>query len=254
MMRGTREFVAEIALATQFLTRLPVSAPIWSAARMARSPRWYPLVGAAVGALSAVAFVVVDTLLGPPLAALAAVATALIVTGCLHLDGLADLCDGLGGGRTRDHALAIMRDSRIGTYGVVAIGLVVAAQTLALARTPLEFAAPALVGAHAASRASMVLAMATSRYVRAEGAAGSVAGGAGRGGVALALVLGVAALLPLAAFSPGAALAGVAGLAIAHVLIRRRYEARLGGYTGDCLGAVQQTGELGFYLGVAAWL
>ncbi len=254
MMRGAREIVAEIALAAQFLTRLRVSAPVWSAARMVRSTRWYPLVGAGVGALSAGAFVAVDALLGPPLAALAAVATALVVTGCLHLDGLADLCDGLGGGRTRDHALAIMRDSRIGTYGVVAIGLVVAAQTLALARTPLEYAATALVGAHAASRASLVLALATSRYARAEGSAGSVSGGPGPGGVALALVLGMAALLPLAAASLGAALAGVAGLASAHVLIRRRYEGRLGGYTGDCLGAVQQTGELGFYLGVAAWL
>lgn len=254
MRRGVDGALAEIAFATQFLTRLPVRAPVWSAERMARSPRWYPLVGAGVGALAALAFLLAEPVFGSGLAAVAAIAVGLRVTGCLHVDGLADACDGLGGGRTRASALAIMRDSRIGTYGVVGIGLVLAAQALALAEMPTIAAALALVGGHAASRASMVVAIATSRYARPAGAGGFTANGPGRGGAALAFTIGAAATLPLAALSPVAALSGLAGLALAHVLIRRSYEARLGGYTGDCLGAVQQTGELGFYLGVAAWL
>ena len=129
------------------------------------------------------------------------------------------------------------------------------ARLLALAAAPAVVIPWLLVAAHAASRASAVLAIATGRYVRETGAAKPVADGVAPSGLALALATGaaaVAALWHLA--SPAAMLAGLTGLAIGHVVMRGLYERKLGGYTGDCLGAVQQTSELGLYLGVVAVL
>ena len=101
-----------------FLTRLPVPTGLRQVGgRLARSARYFPLVGVLVGALVALAFVIAHALSTALVAAGVAIAVSLLVTGALHEDGLADTCDGLGGGTSRAHALEIMRDSRIGTYG-----------------------------------------------------------------------------------------------------------------------------------------
>lgn len=239
-------------LACQFLTRLPIPAR-WDPARMASAARWFPAVGLIVGALAAAAHGLAALRFPPDLAVLAAVAVAMLVTGCLHEDGFADVCDGLGGGATRERALEIMRDSRLGTYGVAGLSLMLLAKWQSLAGLPSPLVPLGLIAGHAASRASMVVAMAGGTYARSAGAAGRLAGGTGGRGVAVAI--GIAAL-PVAALlvaAPAAALAGVLGLALAHVLTRLWYGRRLGGYTGDCLGATQQTGELGFYLGLLGW-
>ena len=251
MRRLGREW-ASFLLACQFLTRLPVPAR-WDAARMAAAPRWYPAVGLVVGALAALAYALAATRLPPGLAALAALAAAMLVTGCLHEDGFADLCDGLGGGATEERALEIMRDSRLGTYGVAGLALSLLGRWQALAALSPALVAPALIAGHAASRASCVFAMAGSRYVRREGAAASVAGAPGGGALALAFGIAALALFPHAARAPAAALAGALALALAHLATRRWYERRLGGYTGDCLGAIQQTGELAFLIAVLGW-
>ncbi len=237
-------------LACQFLTRLPVPAR-WNAERMAAAPRWYPAVGLIVGALAALTYFLASLRLDPPLAALAAVGAAMLVTGCLHEDGFADLCDGLGGGATKERALEIMRDSRLGTYGVAGLALSLLGRWQALAALPPALVPLALLAAHAGSRASCVAAMAGSRYVRAEGAAAGVS--ARPGAVVVAIATAALPLLGLAILAPAAALAGLVGLLLAHWLTRRWYERRLGGYTGDCLGAIQQTGELAFLLAVLGW-
>ena len=252
MRRLGREW-ASFLLACQFLTRLPV--PVrWDPARMAAAPRWYPAAGLVIGALAAGAYLLAATRFSADLAALAALAAGMLVTGCLHEDGFADVCDGLGGGATRARALEIMRDSRLGTYGVAGLALMLLGQWQALAGLGAGGLAPlALLASHAASRASCVVVMATSRYARPAGAAASVSGGVGAGSVALALAVAAAPLALLAARAPAAAAAGAAGLALAHMLTRAWFERRLGGYTGDCLGAVQQTGALAFYLGLLGW-
>lgn len=250
-MRRLAEEWASFLLACQFLTRLPVPAR-WDAARMAAAPRWYPAAGLVVGALAAGAYLLAATRFSPDIAALAALATGMLVTGCLHEDGFADVCDGLGGNAPRARALEIMRDSRLGTYGVAGLALMLLGQWQALAGLGAGLAPLALLAGHAASRASCVVVMATSRYARPEGAATSVSGGVGPGSVAVAL--GVAALpFALLLLRAPAAAAGLAGLVLAHLLTRAWFERRLGGYTGDCLGAVQQTGMLAFSLGVLGW-
>lgn len=242
--------VPAFLLAVQFLTRLRVTAP-YSEAAMRHSPRWYPGVGLVVGGIAALAYGLGYWLFSPDLGLLLGVAAAILVTGGLHEDGFADACDGLGGSRPKERVLEIMRDSRIGTYGVLGLGLIVAAKLAALQALPADAVAWALIAGHVTSRASMLWVMTSSDYVRETGAGSAVAGAIDRHALTLALTTTGLGLLPLAFVLPLAALiTGLAGAAAGHLLMRRWYEPRLGGYTGDCLGAVQQCSEIGFYLGL----
>lgn len=244
------EAAAALVLATGFLTRLPVPAVAATPPRLAASLRWYPLVGALVGTLAAGALLAAAALLPMPVAVVLALGFAILLTGALHEDGLADTFDGMGAA-TPARALEIMRDSRLGSYGALALGLTLALKATTLAAMPLGLAAAALVTAHAGSRLSCLLVIATSRYLRPTGAGSFTAAGLGRGGLALAAITAAPtlALLP----TPGLALAAVLGLAAGHLGARLAFERRLGGYTGDCLGATQQIGEAAVYLALLAW-
>lgn len=253
-MNRVADELATVGTAVQFLTRLPVPAGVYTAERLAASVRWYPLVGALVGAIGAGVYWLAAQALPPVVAALLSTAATLLSTGAFHEDGLADLCDGMGAG-TRERMLEVMRDSRLGTFGAAGLGIALAAKVTTLAGMPLGTAMAALVGAHAASRASAVLAIATSRYARDTGTAKPVASGVNLSGGAVVLLCAAGALLPiLALHGGGALLAALAGLATGHLATRLLYERRLGGYTGDCLGAVQQLSEIGLYIGLLAWL
>lgn len=251
-----REEVATFLLAVQLLTRWPVcSQDLFTEGRLTAATRYYPLVGAMIGAFSGAVFWLAHLVFPATLAIVLATAASLLATGAFHEDGFADACDGLGGGSTRKRTLEIMRDSRLGTYGAAGLGLMLAAKVLALAATPPAVVPWLLIAAHAASRTSAVIVISTSTYVRDAGIAKPVAGSVAPGSLALVLVTATAAVLALLVVAaPSVIVAGVGGLAIGHLAMRGFYERKLGGYTGDCLGAVQQTSELGLYLGVAAAL
>jgi len=243
-MRGARAAVI-------FLTRLPAGRA--DAADFARAPGWFATVGLLVGVLQAGVFTLGAVLWGAPLAALAAVAAGVLLTGALHEDGLADTFDGLGGGTSSERALEIMRDSRIGSYGALALGLVLGATTLALAQLGAS-AAPAVLIAAVLSRAGMAVMLRFGPYQRAKGAGSGMTGPQGVTG-ALATAAPVAVSLISGFFMlGGAVLGGVAGLLLGSGLIWLWARRRLGGMTGDTLGAAQQLGALGFLLGVLAWL
>ena len=246
-----REEGTVIRLAAQFLTRLPVGAPDWSEARMAETPRWYPLVGVVVGLIAGAALWA-GSFVSPLFGAVAALAAGALATGCFHEDGFADMCDGLGGGATRERALEIMRDSRLGTYGVAGLVLLLAGKAAALAAMPVGAGVAALVAAHAGGRLSSVGVMVTARYARDHGTGKPVEAGAPGWWVAAAT--GGLALVPAALISPWGAALALALLAASHGEMRRRFERRLGGYTGDCLGGVEQAGELAVLAGIAACL
>ena len=245
--RITEEWVI-FCLAVQFLTRLPVGRGVeWSPERMAATPRWYGAVGMLVGAISALVFWLAALALPPVVAVLLAVVAGVMATGALHEDGFADCCDGLGGAGDRDRVLEIMRDPRVGTYGVLGLGLLMAVKVAALTALPATVVPLALFAGHALSRASMVVAIATSAYIRAEGAGKSVS--ASRRDVWIASGTGIVAALPLMLVADESVIAlGLVGTALGHMLMRYTYERRLGGHTGDCLGAVQQSSETGCYL------
>ncbi len=254
MSGRVRDEVAAVLLAWQFLTRVPLPrAPAYTPARMAAAPRWFPAVGAVIGVAGACVLVAAASVLPMAVAVLLSTAATVALTGALHEDGLADTCDGMGAA-TRERALEVMRDSRLGTFGAVGLGLTLATKVAALAAMPAGLAAAALIAGHAASRLSSLVVVATRTYVRETGAGGFTAQGIGAGGLAVAAATAIMAMGGLVWGAGGLALASAAGLAAGHLLARGLFERRLGGYTGDCLGAVQQLSEVGFYLGVLAWL
>jgi adenosylcobinamide-GDP ribazoletransferase len=190
------------------------------------------------------------------MAVLLAVSVGLLLTGALHEDGFADLCDGLGGARgVRARALEIMRDSRIGAFGAIGLGMALALRVAALALLPIYMVPVALIAGAVLSRASMTRAMAVAIYARPLGAGSPTAGEMAAPVLQRALLTGAAVwLLTLPVFGLWAGLCGAIGLSAAHFGLRKIYEPRLGGYTGDCLGSVQVSGEIGFILGLLAGL
>jgi len=246
-----RGVIAGFTAATAFLTQIPVKAAACHGGRLADAAWAFPLVGAGIGGLAGLAFLLVQLLgLGDWLAAVLAVLVSIVLTGALHEDGLADTADGLIGGRDREQRLAIMHDSRHGTFGVIALVLSVLLRTAALAGIgEAVHAGLALIAAHAASRAALPVAM----FVLAPARADGLGAGAGRPSMAPAIAaLAIGLLVSLASLGPARGLVaiGLAGAAMfaLGVLAYRR----IGGYTGDVLGAFQQIGEIVVLLAAAA--
>ncbi|MBK1635600.1 adenosylcobinamide-GDP ribazoletransferase [Rhodovulum adriaticum] len=243
-----------VLLAVQFLTRLPLPfAPGYTPERMGHAMRYFPLVGLAIGGGLAAVYALSALVFPPVVAALLAVAAGVRLTGALHEDGLADMADGLGGGATRERALEIMRDSRIGSYGAVTLGLVLALKVAALAGLGAA-AAGALVGAHGLSRLSTLALSAALPYARAEGKAVFASVGLGPMGWPIALAGGAAALLVLMATAGiVAAVTALIAAVLVTLWLGRMMRRRLGGQTGDGLGAAQQLGETAILLELLAW-
>ncbi len=211
--------------------------------------RALPLAGALIGACGALALLIARAAGVAPLPASAcAVAILVAVTGALHEDGLADLADGFGGGRTKERKLEIMRDSRLGSYGACALGLALILRVTALgaiAERGLLPAVCALIVTGAVSRAAGLLPMTLLPPARADGA-GASAMRPSREALLAALALAAAvSLLPTLAGVPlhRLALANLAAL-LAAALVTRLAERQIGGFTGDVLGAAQQAAEV----------
>lgn len=236
--------------ALAFLTRLPM--PRLEAADFARAPGWFAAAGLLIGAALAGVWVLAALVWPPVVVALLVVAFGLLLTGALHEDGLADTFDGLGSGRPADRALEILRDSRIGAFGAMALVVGLGLRVAALAALG-PLAPVALVAGQGLSRAGMVLVLRAGPYLRPSGAGTGMTGPLGAGVLPLAGAVAVALALAGWAFGPGA-LAGLAGVALAAFVLRQWALRRIGGITGDILGAVQVLGDLAFLLGVLAWL
>ncbi|MHA3977694.1 adenosylcobinamide-GDP ribazoletransferase [Halovulum sp. GXIMD14794] len=237
--------------ALRFLTRVPVpvigTSVTWN---LGRTARWFPLAGLVVGSASAAVWWLAMALGVPPLAAAGlAIATQALITGGLHEDGLADLADGLGSGAPRERALEIMRDSRIGAHGALALGLSLLLRVAALSALDPLAGATALILANVLSRAFVALSLATLPYARSDGlAAGGQTGGRG---MMLSLILTLALVLVLGRL--GGVLALVVAL-LAWGWICWRLMRRLGGHTGDGLGATEQIVQIAALVTLsAAW-
>lgn len=235
--------------AVQFLTRLPTPRlPDYRPDAVGRSARYFPIAGQLVGLIAAGALLAAAQLLSGYLPALFAVAAGVLATGGLHEDGLADTADGLGGGRSVERRLAIMKDSAVGVFGVLALGFTLAAKVGALASLPPWQAAGALILAHGLARAACVVAMSALPYAGAPGAAKEGEPVRPSAWVAIFAVALAAWPLPL---TPrwGLAVLFAAAVAAVPALAARRL---IGGRTGDVLGAVEQMFEVGLLVAVAA--
>jgi adenosylcobinamide-GDP ribazoletransferase len=231
-----RQRLIELAAAFALLTRLPVHLFALPQLTLPAQAVWaYPVVGATVGAIGGVVYWLCDSLALPPgLAAVGALLAMILATGAMHEDGLADFADGLAGD-SKERSLSIMRDHQIGTYGVIALVLSLAVCGVAIA----EIAEPravisALIGAGAASRSSAVLIMAALPPARKDGLSASV-GSPDAGPTAIALLLTFA--IGWVVLSFGLALLLIVSAVASALVIGRIALGRLGGQTGDVLGA-----------------
>lgn len=222
-----------------FLTRLPGGAHPEDQHRLGSGVPWFPIVGAVVGALVGVIYMGALELTHPATAALLAVAAGALITGAFHEDGLADLADSLGG-YTPERRLEIMRDSRVGTFGALALVIATGLKVSSLS----TFSGPdgllALVMAHAVARALVVAVLLTAPAARSDGLGADYTQGVDRRAAWAGAVLAAAAVAeggPAGATALAVAIVGGIGV----VLLARR---AVGGTTGDVLGAVEQVAEI----------
>jgi adenosylcobinamide-GDP ribazoletransferase len=234
----------DLRIAIAFSTRLPVaqSLPI-GGDDVARANWALPIAGLLVGGLGALAYWIAFRIgLPPSLAAALALAATLLATGCLHEDGLADTADGFGGGKTRAHKLEIMRDSRIGTFGVSALvmSLLLRWSALTTIADP-PSVAMALLAAHASARATLPALMRFVPPARTDGLSAQ----AGRPTPQRIVVAGVLGAIALGlGLGPAAAIIGLILLACACLFMAWLSLRQVGGQTGDVLGALEQINEV----------
>ena len=252
--------------AVMFLTRIPVPATIdHSPVYLQQARRYFPVVGWIVGALSALAFLVFSRYVSTDTGIVASMITGLFVTGAFHEDGFADVCDGFGGGWTREKILHIMKDSRIGAFGAIGLMAILSSKFVLLAALPgyaVDLAHPsslvfynyrsfilALILAHSVSRLMPVLVMQSGTYAADpdQSKARPLATGAPLSPAVLALTI-LLALVPFA-FLPWPFLLIILPALYTTYSLYRYFAKWIGGYTGDCLGAIQQVTEIVIYLG-----
>lgn len=250
--------------AMMFLTRLPVPRfTDHSPDYLEKSVRYFPLIGWIVAALSAFPFLVFNKYISEDVAIAASIIAGILTTGAFHEDGFADVCDGFGGGWTKEKILLIMKDSRLGSYGVIGMIAILLVKFLLLKELPKftpSLEAPSLnifynyryflltlFAAHSVSRLMPVLVMRYYEYVADPDTSKSKPTAAQKPTFPALLVPIITALVPFVCMPWQFSLAILPVVYIAFSLAKY-FKKWIGGYTGDCLGAIQQVSELGFYL------
>ena len=240
--------------ALRFFTRLPV--PAWvghTQDQLDHAARYFPLIGILIGGIGAGVTELAALALPIGVAILLGMAATILATGAFHEDGFADSCDGFGGGWDKAQVLAIMKDSRIGSYAALGVGLILLTKWSALTELDASFGPPflavALIAGHAVSRLASTLLIYFLGYVRDDASSRSkpLAQRMALHELAIAVVTGLA---PCMLLPPVDALVALLAVVLATLLAARYFVRRIGGYTGDCLGAAQQVSELAFYLGL----
>ena len=241
----------DAALAMQFMTRVPIRSQRLDPARLSRAAAWFPAVGLLVGGVAALVYMLVVAHVARMLAALIAVLVMVVITGGLHEDALADSADAFGGGWTREDKLRIMKDSRIGSFGAIALIFSLAGRVLLLASMPASAVAGYLISAQILARFTPLPLSALLKPARAQEGQGRRLAGATSWftvgtGAAMATVL-AACILRASVWQPILAVALVTGASALY------FARRLGGITGDCMGATIQLSEIAVYL-CGAWI
>ena len=230
-----------------FLTRLPGGAHPETDRDLGRSVPWFPVVGAVVGALSGAVYWALHGPLGALLAAVLAVAAGAVVTGCFHEDGLADTADALGGA-SRERRLEIMRDSRVGVFGVLALVLSTLVRVFAVSSLAATGGLIALVVAHMLGRTMAVAVMGVAPAAADTGLGHSYAAHLPRAWTAAVVVLSSAVAVGLGLTGTVSLTTAAAGAALVALVARRAF----GGITGDILGATEQVAEMAVLVSAAA--
>ncbi|WP_347988245.1 adenosylcobinamide-GDP ribazoletransferase [Methylomonas sp. AM2-LC] len=239
-----------LLLAVGFFSRIPVPALAdFKEAELNRAAKFFPLVGLLIGSITAFNYWLSAKFFPTDIAVIISMISSIYITGCFHEDGLADCIDGLGGGWSKEQVLQIMQDSRIGSYGATALMLILLTKFISLSHISPDLIPWVLLVAHSLSRYAAILVMMTQYYVRSEGKAKPLATELSSSEFLLASVFG---LLPLIIL-PVHLLWALLPVTLIWLFFSAKLKKRIGGYTGDCLGAMQQLTEVMFYLGILAW-
>ncbi|MBI4929324.1 MAG: adenosylcobinamide-GDP ribazoletransferase [Bacteroidetes bacterium] len=234
--------------ALMFFTRIPC--PKWidhSEEYLSKSSRYFPLIGIIVGGIGALVYYSFSFIFPHPIAILLSMVSTILVTGAFHEDGLADMCDGFGGGWTKQDILRIMKDSRTGTYGVVGLCSMLAIKFASLYYMDSKLIPLVLIAGHSLSRFAASTLLYTLDYVR-EDADSKAKPAAGRISAFSLCVGAVFGIISLALFFNYYVFALLVPVFIARWYLGHYYKKWIGGHTGDCGGATQQICEVVFYL------
>jgi adenosylcobinamide-GDP ribazoletransferase len=251
-------------LALGFFTRIPVPNFVdFQESDLNYSAKYFPLIGIIVGLVGAGIFALSAQFLPQNIAVLISMTSTIYLTGAFHEDGLADSADGIGGGWQREQILTIMQDSRLGTYGAVALFLVLFAKFQLLNSLNSYLVPFALIAGHALSRLSAVYIMTTLSYSKPEGKAKPLATQISAVDLVVANVFGLLPFFAIIALlvvnnhaleiSVKFVLMALIPVFLSWIWWRHKIRKWLGGYTGDTLGAMQQIAELVFYFGLVVW-
>ncbi|MGB4598755.1 MAG: adenosylcobinamide-GDP ribazoletransferase [Trichlorobacter sp.] len=231
-----------LLIALQFLTILPVPSPKrCEADDLGRSTAWFPLAGLIIGSLLWLADQALTVIFPRHLTDALLVALLALLTGALHLDGLADVCDGLAARGDKQHFLAVMKDSRVGAVGVVGVVVGLLLKYAALLAVPIYLKGPALLLFPALARFGQVTLLTGSRSARSDGLGTLVLSGM----QPLQFFLAAACILPMAWF--GLRIAGLVALSAVFswaLLVRSWFTRRLNGITGDIVGFASEAAEI----------
>lgn len=245
-----RREVSALVCALQFLTRIPVPDGHFSESAFRKSVTYFPLVGVIVGAAGCIAYLLAQLLWPDTIAIVVALLVMILCTGGFHEDGLADTADGIGGGWRAADKLRIMKDSRIGTYGALALVLALLLKFTALSNLPAADVTGALLVAHAVSRWCILPLVRYTDYVSGGSGSGTaLVGAVSDGRLVAGTLIAIAATVSMA-FNHAVAIAVSAVVITASS--RWYWQRKLGGITGDTLGATNQLVELGVYFAFAA--
>ncbi|WP_035386883.1 adenosylcobinamide-GDP ribazoletransferase [Ferrimonas senticii] len=242
-----RQLRSEWALALAFLTRIPVPEPWLTGADVGRASRWFSWIGVVIGAIAAMIFSVAALLLPQSVAAGLTIVVSIMLTGALHQDGLADLCDGFWGGWTAERKLEIMKDSAIGSYGVIALIVALGLPIITLTGLPPALVPLTLLLSHCGSRSLAGLLPLWLPYARIDGNSKTPQKDQrlDRWHLAVLLAPALMLLILLAQWqSLTAAITVLGGWLLALWWLVRLMRRHIQGYTGDTLGATQQVLEL----------
>ncbi|MEI7596711.1 MAG: adenosylcobinamide-GDP ribazoletransferase [Bacteroidota bacterium] len=233
--------------AIMFYSRIPVPKIEYPDELLNKATRYFPFVGIIVGAIGALTFVISHLVLSTNISVLAAMISMIMATGAFHEDAISDFCDGFGGGYTKEKILDIMKDSRIGTYGAVAIVMLLLSKFFLLSEIDTAKMPIILISAHALSRLSTIVMIYSSNYVRFDNNSKAKPIGQ-KHSFSTIVIASIFGLTPLC-FLPTIYIPFILViLLILFVYFRYYVHKIIGGYTGDVLGTLQQLSEIGFYL------
>lgn len=237
-------------IAMQFLTIIPL--PFDTRCQkedLGRATACFPLVGLTIGGLLVGLNYLIAPWLPRPLTTALLITLMTVVTGALHLDGLADVCDGLAARGDRDRFLAVMKDSHVGAVGAVGLVLGLLLKWQALLAVPVEITWQALLLFPVLGRCAQVVALGGARHARQDGLGAAIIQGMGARHVLVALGITVTACLALLPLTGMLALAAVFGVTL---IIKGYFQQRLGGLTGDIVGCISELAEITALIALAA--